>query len=83
MRIFARYRHVIDPRTEIPPDGLLPSRPKRARPSLYSDHEIRRLLRAARTPPARGGFRPWAYHGLFGLFCAAIAATPWGTVKTT
>ena len=26
VRIFARYRHAIDPRTEIPPDGLLPGR---------------------------------------------------------
>ena len=67
VRIFARYRHATDPRTEIPPDGLLPYRPKRARPYLYSDDEIRRLLRAARTLPTRGGFRPWAYHGLFGL----------------
>ena len=67
VRIFARYRHAIDPRTEIPPDGLLPYRPKRARPYRYSDDEIRRLLRAARRLPARGGFRPWAYHGLFGL----------------
>ena len=67
VRIFARDRHATDPRTEIPPDGLLPYRPKRARPYLYSDDEIRRLLRAARALPARGGFRPWAYHGLFGL----------------
>jgi integrase/recombinase XerD len=67
VRIFARYRRATDPRTEIPPDGLLPYRPKRARPYLYSDAEIRRLLRAARALPARGGFRPWAYHGLFGL----------------
>jgi integrase/recombinase XerD len=71
VRIFARYRHTIDPRTEIPPDGLLPHRPKRARPYLYSDAEIRRLLQAARSLPARGGFRPWAYHGLFGLLSVA------------
>ena len=71
VRIFARYRHATDPRTEIPPDGLLPDRPRRARPYLYSDAEIRHLLRAARTLPARGGFRPWAYHGLFGLLSVA------------
>ena len=29
VRIFARYRYATDPRTEIPPDGLLPYRPKR------------------------------------------------------
>lgn len=71
VRIFARYRHATDPRTEIPPDGLLPHRPMRARPYLYSDAEIRRLLYAARTLPARGGFRPWAYHGLFGVLSVA------------
>jgi integrase len=71
VRIFARYRHATDPRTEIPPDGLLPYRPQRSRPYLYTDAEIHRLLLAARTLPARGGFRPWAYHGLFGLLSVA------------
>jgi integrase len=71
VRIFARYRRATDPRTEIPPDGLLPHRPKRARPYLYSDAEIRRLLHAALSLPARSGFRPWAYHGLFGLLSVA------------
>src|SRR3989304_853735 len=31
VRGFARYRSATDPRTEIPPYGLLPYRPKRAR----------------------------------------------------
>jgi integrase/recombinase XerD len=51
VRIFARYRHATDPRTEIPPDGLLPYRPQRARPYLYSDAEIR-ALPARRAPHA-------------------------------
>ena len=70
VRIFARYLRAFDPRTEIPPDGLLPYRPKRARPYLYSDEEIRRLVRAARTMPyhyQRGALRPWVYSCLFGL----------------
>jgi integrase len=67
VRAFARHRSATDPRTEIPPDGLLPYRPKRARPYLYSDDEIRGLLRAALKLPGRGGLRPWAYHCLFGL----------------
>ena len=53
VRGFARHRSATDPRTEIPPDGLLPYRPKRARPYLYSDEEIRRLLRAALALPAQ------------------------------
>jgi integrase/recombinase XerD len=32
VRIFARYRSATDPRTQSPADGLLPFRPKRARP---------------------------------------------------
>ena len=67
VRGFARHRSATDPRTEIPPDGLLPYRPKRARPYLYSDDEIRSLLRAALKLPGRGGLRPWTYHCLFGL----------------
>jgi len=47
VRLFARYRGATDPRTEIPPSELLPFRPKRARPYLYSEREICELLRAA------------------------------------
>jgi integrase len=70
VRGFARHRSATDPRTQIPPDGLLPYRPKRARPYLYSDTEIRDLLRAARHMPCRyerGRLRPWVYSCLFGL----------------
>jgi len=67
VRTFARYRSATDPRTQIPPQGLLPHRPKRARPYLYSAQEIRSLLRAALSLPPRGGLRPWTYHCLFGL----------------
>lgn len=67
VRTFARHRSATDPRTQIPPEGLLPYRPKRARPYLYSTREIRCLLRAALALPARGGLRPWTYHCLFGL----------------
>ena len=67
MRGFARYRSATDPRTEIPPEGLLPYRPKRARPYLYSEQEIRSLLRAALKLPEQEGLRPWTYYCLFGL----------------
>jgi integrase/recombinase XerD len=43
VRGFARYRSATDPRTQIPPQGLLPFRPKRARPYLYWDGEIKSL----------------------------------------
>jgi len=67
VRTFARHRSATDPRTQIPPEGLLPYRPKRARPYLYSAKEIRSLLRAALSLPANGELRPWTYHCLFGL----------------
>lgn len=70
VRGFARHRSATDPRTQIPPPGLLPFQPKRARPYLYSDEAIRRLLGAALKMSCRyerGALRPWTYHGLFGL----------------
>jgi integrase/recombinase XerD len=53
VRGFAPYRSAMDPRTQIPPYGLLPFQPKRARPYLYSEEEIRSLLRAALEMPCR------------------------------
>jgi integrase/recombinase XerD len=70
VRGFARYRSATDPRTQIPPTGLLPFQPKRARPYLYSEQEIQRLLRAALRMTTRGrpvALRPWTYYCLFGL----------------
>jgi len=70
VRGFARHRSATDGRTQIPAPGLLPFQPKRARPYLYSDEEIRSLLRAALDMPCRyerGALRPWTYHCLFGL----------------
>lgn len=67
VRGFARYRSATDPRTQVPPCGLLPYKPQRARPYLYTQTEIRRLLSAARKMPPGAGLRPWTYHCLFGL----------------
>src|SRR5260370_10161239 len=68
VREFARYRSATDPRTQIPLQGLLPFQPKRARPYLYSDEEIRSLLRAALKMPYRfenGKLRPLVYYWPF------------------
>ena len=67
VRGFARYRSAIDARTQIPPSGLLPYRPKRARPYFYSDQEIERLLAAALELPPAGGLKGHQYRCLFGL----------------
>ena len=80
VRGFARHRSATDPRTEVPCAGLLPFQPKRAKPYLYSDEEIRNLLRAALDMPHRyrqGALLPWVYYCLFGLLCVSRSAS-WG-----
>lgn len=67
VRGFARHHVASDPQTEIAPPGLLPFRPHRARPYLYSEEEIAHLLRCARELPPIDGLRPWTYYCLLGL----------------
>ena len=47
VRGFATYLHTLDPATEVPPAGLLPTRSHRAVPYLYSDDDIAALKAAA------------------------------------
>lgn len=67
IRGFARYRIGSDPRTEIPPIGLLRFRSQRARPYLYSEDEIRRLLEAALKMKTQYQLQRHTYYCLFGL----------------
>lgn len=67
VRGFARYWSATDPAAEVPAEGLLPFRPRRATPYLYSDAEIHRLLEAARAMRSTHGLQPWTYHCLLGL----------------
>jgi integrase len=75
VRQFARYRSASDPRTQIPALGLLPFKPKRARPYLYTDEEIEQLLHATlhmqlspHCPERRAcALLPRVYYCLFGL----------------
>lgn len=67
VRIFARFQQAIDPRTEVPPFGLLPYRPSRAQPYLYSDREIGHLLQLTQRLRSTRGVRPLAYKCLLGL----------------
>ena len=68
---FARHVANIDPKTEVPPAGILP-RLKRAKPYVYSDAEINALLAAALALPPANGLRRWTYHYLFGLIAVII-----------
>ena len=59
VRGFATYLHGLDPRNDVPPSGLLPHRPLRASPYLYSDADIAALITATgslRTPLRRATF---------------------------
>jgi integrase/recombinase XerD len=68
VRGFACYRSGADPATEIPPHGMLPNRPLRARPYLYSEDEIGRLLTAAgNLSSSICSLRPRTYYCLLGL----------------
>jgi integrase/recombinase XerD len=67
VRGFARYHHAIDPRTEIPPTALLPYRPQRRTPYLYSEAEIAQLLEAASHLSSATGLRAHTYTAVFGL----------------
>lgn len=49
VRGFARYLHTFDPTVEVPAADLLPWRPRRATPYLYTDAEIAALINAAQT----------------------------------
>jgi len=71
VRGFARYRSATDPRTEIPPWGLLPFQPKRARPYLYTYDEICALLKASLDLSPNDALRKWTYHGLLGLLAVS------------
>lgn len=71
IRGFARYRVGADPKTEVPPVGLLRFRSQRARPYVYSHDEIRRLLKAARTMKTQYQLQRHTYYCLFGLLAVS------------
>lgn len=67
VRLFAQHHSTSDPRTEIPPEGLLPHRTRRKQPHIYTTTEITRLMTATRDLPSTTGLRPWTYRTLLGL----------------
>jgi integrase/recombinase XerD len=71
VRGFASYRTGADPATEVPPLSLLPFRSQRARPYLYTEEEIRRLLEAAGSLVTPHKLQPLTYYCLFGLLAVS------------
>jgi integrase len=69
VRGFARYMAGVDPRTEIPPAGLIPFRQRRRAPFLYSDADIVALM-AQTHRSIREPLRAATYETLIGLLAA-------------
>jgi integrase/recombinase XerD len=70
VRRFAHWWSATDPRTEVPPEGILAHRYHRQPPYIYSDDEIKRLVRAATQLPSANGLRALTYSTYFGLVAA-------------
>lgn len=68
IRGFARYMSGIEPKTEVPPTGLV-RQGCRPQPYIYSNDEIIRILDAARQHPStpRYALKPHTLYCLFGL----------------
>lgn len=67
VRDFAKYQSAIDPRTEIPPEDLLPYRYRRKPPYVYTDAEIGMMIRSAKKLPSPRGLRAPTLSTLLGL----------------
>jgi integrase/recombinase XerD len=69
VRGFARYLSGIDPRTEVPPAGLIPIRQRWRPPFIYSDADIATLISQARRAIPQP-LRAATYETLIGLLAA-------------
>jgi len=67
VRGFARYASAVDPRHQIPPQGLMAHRYRRRPPYIYRDREIADLIAAARALCGTTGLRPFTYVTLLAL----------------
>lgn len=71
VRGFAKYRSATDGRTEIPAYALLPHKPKRARPYLYTDEETQALMHAALELELATVIKRHTYYCLLGLLAVS------------
>lgn len=69
IRCFTRWARTFDPAIEVPPARLLPARPTRCAPYIYSDHEIGALVAAAQQ------LRPAIRAATISTLVALMAAT--------
>jgi integrase/recombinase XerD len=67
VRGFARYLAGLDPRTEVPPVGLLPHRRRWRSPFIYTPDDVDALLDQTHRSLPRPALRAATYHTLVGL----------------
>ena len=67
VRTFARWLQTLDPQTEVPAQGLIPSRRRRPRPYIYTDKEVAHIVTEAARLPSAYGLRGPTCATLFGL----------------
>lgn len=70
VRRFAAWLSVFDPRTQVPPSGLLSARHRRNKPYIYTDREIELLMGEAARLASPHGLRAKTYVTLIGLLAA-------------
>ena len=70
VRLFAAWRSATDPRTDVPPEGLIPHTYRRKSPHIYTDEEIERIVCTAARLPSPKGLRSLTYSTYFGLLAA-------------
>lgn len=71
VRGFTRWLKIRDPRTEIPPTGLIPQRRQRPAPYIYSDGEIAQIVTEAAKLSSHRGLLGRTLATLFGLLAVS------------
>ena len=71
VRAFAAWMQGHEPRTEVPPKGLIPRRRVRPRPWIYSDTEISAIIAEAARLQCPTGLRASTFATMFGLIAVA------------
>src|SRR5260370_19412598 len=67
VRVFANWLRGFDPRTEVPPPGLISGKPRRTRPYIYTDDQDAAIVTEAAQLPSSYGLRGWTCSTLLGL----------------
>jgi len=70
VRGFAAWLSLFDPRTEVPPRGLLKARHRRKKPHIFTDLQIEQLMAEASRLHSPTGLRALTYMTLIGLLAA-------------